>query len=301
MKSSALRGRIRPKHQITIVAVCVAGSAHEGEALEGVGSRLAQALHVRRILQLQRHPAPGSWSNQSAHGPSTMSSSFTLIHLSVLAPAKVPRIASNFLEQAPQLWCNLHHSLRPVPGRHHVRKDTRTAKWCSSWHCRAVSAGPILPRALPRLSLQHLHPHLPPRLPPRMYLRWYLWRCLRRHLCLLRPSSHPRPSSTSQLKNSPCRLPKLLMMTHSSCAIPLLRLSFLYLCPHRHKLNLPLVHQAQPYHRLYLHPSHTLLLRQRAGSSGAPHLHTFKRLSRNPHQRLDMPPLTPMPPCQHPR
>lgn len=297
MKSSALRGRIKPKDQITIAAVCVVGLAHEDEALEGVGSRPVQALYVQRIRQLQRHPAPGSWSNQSAHGPSTTSFSCTRILLNVLAPAKVPRIVSNSLERAPQLWCNHHHSLlRPVPRRHRVRKNTRTAKLFSSCHCRVVSAGPILPSALPRPLLQYLRPHLPPRLPPRKYLRWHPSRRRRRHLC---PSSHHHPSYTSRSKNSPCRFLKLLMTTHSSCAIPLPRLSFLSLRPHLHKLSLLLVHQAQPYHPLRLHPSHTLLLRQRAGSSGAPHLRTFKRLLHNPLQRLDMPPHTLTPPCRH--
>ena len=277
MKNSALRDRINPKDQLAIAAVCVVGLAHEDEDLEGVGSRPAQALFVRPIRQHQRHLAPGSWSNPSAHGQNTTSFSCTRILLIVLDPAKVPRIASNFLERAPQHSSNLHRSLRhPVPQRHRARKDTRTVKWFSSCHCRVVSVGPIPPKTLPRLLLRCLRLHLPPRphLRKHQRLSWHPMRCQR---CLL---LHPHPSYMLRSRNS---LLKHLMTTHSSCAILLLQPSSLYLRLHPHQ---PLVHQAQqPYHHLLrLHPSfHTLLLRQRAGSSGAPHHHTSKRHSHNHH------------------
>lgn len=306
MKSSALRDRINPKDRLAIAAVCVVGLAHEDEVLEGVGSRPAQALLVRRIRQHQRHLAPGSWSSPSAHGQSTTSSSCTRIPLIVLDMVKALRIASNSLERAPQLSCNLHLSiLHPVPRRHRARKDTRITKLFSSCHCRVVSVCPISPRTLPRLKLRRIRPHLLPLLPLRkyQYLRWHPTRCQRRHRYLLRPSSHPHPSYTSQSKDSLSRLlKKHLMTTHSSCAIPLLRLSFLSLHLHLHKLNLPLVHQAQPYHHLRLLLSHTLLPRQRAGSSGALHHHTSKRRSHNHprhHPRLDMRLHTPTPPSRH--
>ena len=301
MKNSVLSDRINPKDQLAIAAVCVVGLAHEDEDLEGVGSRPAQALSVRPIRQHQRHLAPGSWLNPSAHGQNTTSSSCTRILLIVLDPAKVPHIASNFLERAPQQSCHLHRSLRhPVPRRHSARKDTRTAKLCSSCHCRVVSVGPISPKTLPRLFLRCLRLHLPPRLPSKkhQHLRWHPMRCQRRHRYLL----HPHPSYTLRSKNS---LLRHLMTTHSSCAIRLPQLSFLSLPLHPH---LPLVHQAQqPYHHLLrLHPSsHILLLRQRAGSSGAPHHHTSKRHSHNHHHhhhnpRLDTRRHTPTPPLRHP-
>ena len=176
----------------------------------------------------------------------------------------------------------------------------RTAKTFTSCHCRVVFTGPILLITLPR-QLRRLRPLLHPRLSPRKYLRWHPSRRRRRRRYLLRPSPRPRPSYTSRSKNRLCRLLKLLMTTHSSCAIPLPRLSFHSLRPRLHKSHLSLVRQAQPYHHLPLHPSHTLLLRQRAGSSGAPHLPTFKRLSHNLHLHLDMPPHTRTPLCPHPQ
>jgi hypothetical protein len=305
VRSSAPRDRISLKDQPAIAEVCV-DLGHEDGALEGVGSRPAQALLVRWIRQQRRHLAPGSWSSPSAHGQSTTSFSCTRIPLIVLDPAKALRIASNSLVLAPQLSCNLHLIiLHPVPQRHGARKDTRTAKLFSSCHCRVVSVGPISPRVLPRLLLRRLRLHLLPRLPPwkYQYLRLYPTRCQRRHRYLSRPSSHPHPSYTSRSKSSLSRLLKRLLKTiHSSCAIPLHRLSFLSLRPHPHKLYLPLVHQAQPYHRLRLRPSHTLLQHQRAGSSGVPHHRTSKRHSHNHLNhplRLDMRRHTPTPPCRH--
>lgn len=169
----------------------------------------------------------------------------------------------------------------------------------SPCHCRVVSSSPIWPRVFPRLLRHHCH-RLHTGLPPRKYPRWHPSRCQRRHRYLLLPLPRPHPSYTFQSKKSPCRhLKKFLMTIHSSYAIPLPRLSSLSLRPRLHKLD-P-VHRAQPYHHLHLHRSHILLLRQRAGSSGAPHLLTFKRRSHNPHLHLDMPPHTPTPrPQSHP-
>ena len=62
VKRSALRDRIKPKGPMAIAAVCVVGSSHEDEDLEGVGSRpaLEPQPHVRPMHQRQCHPARGS-------------------------------------------------------------------------------------------------------------------------------------------------------------------------------------------------------------------------------------------------